>query len=278
MTDTLTEPQQQAEDDQEERRARYGGTDLFRGVLVLVIAAAVGILLVGQTPSSPRFLIDGEEEAAEDVADSTDDLDTPSADFTDPLDDAGADSVDGDGSLGAGSAMVDEEEAGVDSADILSDLTEDEADSDSPGASVNPVGSEETDTGTTDSAASTATGDGTDDVMEDTAGRRPAEVTVIVLNHTTRKGIAGAESDKLDDAGYVTLPAANAMTSSGSGIYYAEGYQDEAETMATTLGLTTTGLVRSLSDPTAPTVASDVDLSTANIVVVLGKDGFLPAG
>lgn len=283
MTDTMTEPQEQAADEEHERRARYGGTDLFRGVLVLVIAAAVGVLLVGQTPSSPRFLVDGDEEAA-DVAD---DLEAPTADASDTLDEESIDfSADEDSGLGAGSAMVDEadamtgtEEADADSADILPDAADDDSD-DSPGASVNPVGTEDTDTETdADSGTDTDTDGSTggDDAMDDSAGRQPAEVTTIVLNHTTRKGIAGAETDKLDAAGYVTLPAANAATSSGSGVFYAEGYETEAEALATTLGLTTTGLVRPLSDPTAPTVASDVDLSSANIVIVLGKDGFIPA-
>ncbi len=282
MTDTMTEPQEQAPDDELDRRARYGGTDLFRGVLVLIIAAAVGILLVGQTPSSPRFLIDGDEETAD--ADASGDLEAPTADASEDLDGESVDfSADEDTGLGAGSAMVDDEAASdTASADILPDATEDEADSDTPAASVNPVGTEDTDTdadagidGETDSDSST---DGADpDAMNDSTGRSPSEVATIVLNHTTRKGIASTETDKLGAAGYVTLPASNAATSSGSGVFYAEGYETEAEALATTLGVTTSGLVRPLSDPTAPTVASDVDLSKANIVVVLGKDGFLPA-
>lgn len=107
-------------------------------------------------------------------------------------------------------------------------------------------------------------------------GRRPGDVIVVVLNHTGQKGIAGAETDKLEAAGYSTLPAANAASSSGSGIYYETGYEVEAETLAKTLGLSTTGLVRPMSDSGAP-VASERDVSAANLVVVLGRDGFLPA-
>lgn len=274
MTDTVMERQEQAEDeDQVDRRARYGGTDLFRGVLVLVIAAAVGILLVGQTPSSPRFLADGDEEEVA-GAEVDDALDGPSVDFTEEseeTDGAMADSTD-DTALGADSAgtdpatgsaaMVDEDEtAEAESTDIFPD---DDADSD--------------DTVADDTTATTVADTDTDtsEPDDDTAGRRPAEITVIVLNHTDRKGIAGAETDKLTDAGYDALPAANAATASGSGIYFNTGYEMEAEVMASTLGLTTAGLVKPMTDSGAPTVASDVDLSSANIIVVLGRDGFLP--
>ena len=65
------------------------------------------------------------------------------------------------------------------------------------------------------------------------AGRDPSEITVLVLNSTTRSGIAADLSGTLAGAGYQTLESSNWETPfSVSRIWYVAGFEAEAAVLA----------------------------------------------
>ncbi len=64
-------------------------------------------------------------------------------------------------------------------------------------------------------------------------GRDPSEITVLVLNSTTRGGIAADLTDTLEDAGYQTLEPDNWSTPfSVSRVWYAAGFETEGAVIA----------------------------------------------
>lgn len=65
------------------------------------------------------------------------------------------------------------------------------------------------------------------------AGRDPSEITVLVLNSTTRSGIAAGLRETLTGAGYQTLEPANWETPfSVSRVWYVAGFETEAAVIA----------------------------------------------
>ncbi|MDH3399083.1 MAG: LytR C-terminal domain-containing protein [Acidimicrobiia bacterium] len=83
---------------------------------------------------------------------------------------------------------------------------------------------------TTTTIATTTTAAATTTTL---AGRDPSEVTVLVLNSTTRGGIAADLSDALGEVGYQTLESDNWGTPfSVSRIWYVVGYETEARVIA----------------------------------------------
>ena len=65
------------------------------------------------------------------------------------------------------------------------------------------------------------------------AGRDPSEITVLVLNSTTRAGIAADLSETLEEAGYQTFESDNWGTPfSVSRIWYVAGNETEARVIA----------------------------------------------
>lgn len=227
---------------------RDGGTDLFRGVLVALVALAVGALVLSQgfggdttESADDSSLTSGELTAADPEAslttDSTDG--TATGDATDPAAPAAGDATNGE-------AMTD---------DATTDATV----------------ADGTTTPTSDPAQSTST----TAALTDTA--RPAsEVEVVVLNATDRKGIAGQGTELLTAVNYNMVPAGNATESMGSVIYYLEGYRADAIAVSEVFADGLTGLVLPY-DPTAPPAPAD-EIGNAKVIVVLGIDDAIPIG
>jgi hypothetical protein len=94
----------------------------------------------------------------------------------------------------------------------------------------------------------------------------PAEVKVIVLNGSggVAKGVAGASTTKLKELGYQTADPANAGAEDTTIVYFAEGFEPNAQ--AIKLALRLSGKV----EPIANLKGGDV--KDANVVVVLGAD------
>jgi len=85
----------------------------------------------------------------------------------------------------------------------------------------------------------------------------PSEVTVLVLNSTNASGLAGRLTDEIAGLGYDTLEADNYATPlADSVLWYAAGYDDEAEELA-----------RVLPDMD---IQPNPEAPLANLVVVLG--------
>ncbi|MDH3295623.1 MAG: LytR C-terminal domain-containing protein [Acidimicrobiia bacterium] len=236
---------------------RGGGTDLFRAVLVLLIAAAVGALILsrgfGDTNDSA---VGSEELATESLAGN--DTGAVSDDPASPATDATVDESMADDSAATGDAMTNTD-------DVMSstDATE---------------GAIST---TTVTAVDRTTADGTDntdsglDISDGSVARDPREVEVLVLNATDRKGIAAQASDLLQTSNYNTAPAANATVSGiGSVIYYMESYRADAVAVAQVFTDGLEGLIQPY-DPARPPAT---DIGTAKVIVVLGIDEAIPIG
>ena len=94
----------------------------------------------------------------------------------------------------------------------------------------------------------------------------PSAVKVLVANGTTTKGVAGKLATKLNTDGYDTLAATNtSSTVSASAVYYATGYQGDADAVASASGLTSAAVQPLTSSvPVSP--------GSAEVVVVVGPD------
>ena len=126
------------------------------------------------------------------------------------------------------------------------------------------------DTGPTEPDASTDDTTTTDGTLPP-AGRSPAETKVIVANGSGIDGAAGQETNVLVAAGYVTLDPTNNDTPADTTIvYYTDGWDLEATTLALTLGLDPALSVQ----PLAETLGFDP--LDANIAVLLGADLAVP--
>lgn len=101
--------------------------------------------------------------------------------------------------------------------------------------------------------------------------RAPAEVPVLVLNGVGTKGIAADGVTVLKNAGYDVLAPRNATTLGPSEVLYLEGFEAEAQAVATVFG----------ADPAAVVVPYDPadppfdDIRNAMVIVVLGQDGVI---
>jgi hypothetical protein len=98
--------------------------------------------------------------------------------------------------------------------------------------------------------------------------REPGDVSVLVANGSGVAGLAGDLSERVGAAGYETAEPANISEDdavSSSTVYYADGYEAEAEAVATTL---------SPQPPVAPMPdpAPVADLRGATVLVVVGPD------
>lgn len=106
-----------------------------------------------------------------------------------------------------------------------------------------------------------------DEVTSTTAPPRlPSEVEVRVGNGANKSGVAGAATDILASAGYVTLgPKNSTIKLDISTVYYMETFGADAEVIATLLNIPTTN--------TAPMPAdTGVPQDTATVIVILGAD------
>lgn len=104
--------------------------------------------------------------------------------------------------------------------------------------------------------------------------RPPEEVQVTVLNGTTRAGVAASNTETLAAAGYETGEAGNTAPRPDTVVYYAEGFEADAQAVQEALGAPATAeaFPEEIIDGDGQNVAS----SDADIVVVLGQD--LPQG
>ena len=116
--------------------------------------------------------------------------------------------------------------------------------------------------------STTTTPDDTTTTTKATSGdHAPADVTVLVLNGSGLAGVAATNSATIGEKGYKMATPANANANVATTIvYYADGYQADAEAVASALGKSA-DVVEAMPD-TPPGPGADA----ANVVVVLGQD------
>ena len=239
----------QATNESEERSGSR--VDVTRGVIVIVLAIAVGAFVVTQG------LSDGDDEsaAASDVA---------------AVGGSGEDGLESDPVAGDGSSDTTEGIGGAtaEAGDGGTDATLDGSD---PAAG----GEAEADADTmTDGDGGSAGDGGSVDSDDDPAGpatQEPADVTVLVLNGAGAKGIAGRGSAILQEAGYDVLAPRNATFLGPSRVLYTEGFDDEAAAVAAAYGVDPAAVVAPL-DPSDPPIS---DTRGADVIVVVGEDGLI---
>lgn len=112
--------------------------------------------------------------------------------------------------------------------------------------------------------------------------RPPAEVSVLVANGTGERGVAGAVSDKINSRGYIALDAANAAApTTESVIFYREGFDGNAVSIAEIIGTTADLVLPEPADGTIGVAQNAIDdgrLAQASVIVILGSDGRIPLG
>lgn len=231
---------------------RDGETDLFRGVLVALIALAVGAVVLTQ-----GYGDDGVDSA-------TDDTSLTSGELT--AGDPDGASTEGDAEAAATDPGAPSAEGVADDATMADGAVDDEA----------TTGSTTADGTATQTSNSTATTTATTSPTLAGTARPAGEVDVVVLNATDRKGIAGQGTDLVEAAGYAVVPAANATDAIGSVIYYLEGYRADAIAVSQVFSDGLEGLVQPY-DPTSPPAAGE-DIGDAKVIVVLGVDDAIPIG
>jgi hypothetical protein len=96
----------------------------------------------------------------------------------------------------------------------------------------------------------------------------PAQVTVLVANGSGTVGAAAKMTKLIGDAGYKTLTAvdANDRSRPATTVYYAAGYQADANALTALIGAPPAGVQ---AMPLPPPVSN---LQAANVLVVLGAD------
>ena len=222
--------------------ARLGGTDIFRGALVIITAIVIGGFVIS------RGL---DNTATEDLSASETEVEV--ADPASP----GEDEADAD----AGDAA-----AGVDDTDAANGVLQDSTVS-TPGATPTP------DTTIADAEEGTVE----ETVVEETVpaapvARTPAEVKVLVLNGAQTQGIAARGTEALKAASYITAAPKNANTQQPSVILYQEGYELDANAVAAVF---TAGL-EAIVQPIDPAALPIDDTQGANVIVVIGSDNLIP--
>ena len=107
--------------------------------------------------------------------------------------------------------------------------------------------------------------------------RLPAEVKVLVANGTGESGVAGAVTDVVAAAAYVTESPANAPTTPESKLYYKLGFAEDAKVLATLLGAPITIVEQAPASSQVADNAAD-RWESANIIVIVGTDQAVPFG
>lgn len=230
---------------------RLGGTDIFRGGLVIGLAMLIGgfVMLRGLTQDSTESdsvatelapaadsAVAGADDSAATTTDETAESST-TAGIT-PADDSTA--LAGDDTTAAGDAMADDAAM---------------ADGD-------------------EAAEDDAMEEGSDGASTDPTLRSPAEVRVLVLNGAAqRQGVAASGTEVLKAASYNTAAPKNATkTTAQSLILYLDGYQADAQAVANTFGPDLTGIVQPY-DAANPPID---DIQSANVIVIIGEDDIIP--
>ncbi|MFN8015936.1 MAG: LytR C-terminal domain-containing protein [Acidimicrobiia bacterium] len=132
-------------------------------------------------------------------------------------------------------------------------------------------------TSTTTTSKSTSTSTTTTTLV--TGAKKPAEVSVLVLNGSNIAGVASTISQGISKLGYKTLTAGNDTSKdAGTIVYYKAGFEKDAKQLATNVvpgllkNIKMTQTVTSKQFPASAPVAWDQDnLISANLVVVVGN-------
>lgn len=220
----------------EQRTARLGGTDIFRGALVIITAIVIGGFVVSRGLDQP-------------TADLTSDVEeTESATAGDEDGDEGGDDVGGNGEATDSTAIGDEAGA-AEGGDQVATPTTVEV----PVETVPETTPEEV-------------------VPAEPVARLPAEVKVLVLNAAQTQGVAARGTEALKAASYLTGAPKNATAQQSSAIFWAEGYELDALAVAAIFGEGLEGLVAPLDPANLPID----DTQEANVIVVVGPDGSIP--
>lgn len=222
--------------------ARLGGTDIFRGAMVILTAVLIGAFVISRGLGDPTGT----------GVDATEELDPASASADETL--AGQDDATGDAALAGTDTATDGTGTG--------DTTLGATDQAGTGTTVDPL------TG----ATSTVPADTSTTTTPLATVRPPSEVRVLVLNGAGSQGIAAKGTEMLQAASYVTAAPKNADALGSSAIYYADGYGAEALEVAAVFGSGLDTLVEPLDATNQPVD----DLQDAAIIVVLGTDGAIP--
>lgn len=220
---------------QEPPPAMLTRTDVFRGGMVILLAVVIGAFLLSQGLDEP----DLETTAASETADGDDTGATGTADdstTTPEADDAG------DGLEGAGTADL--------------------------------GGTDQTEAGTASTQVTTVGDDPASPAATEPPLRSPSEVKVLVLNGAGTQGIAARGTEMLKAASYITAAPKNAeFPSRGpSAVYYADGYDREAQLVAQVFSAGLEDIITPL-DPANPPVA---DTQSSVIIVYVGNDDRIP--
>ena len=97
--------------------------------------------------------------------------------------------------------------------------------------------------------------------------RPPAEVKVLVANGSGVQGAAGRATESLLGQGYNALSPVNAESQSETRLYYAVGFEADAQAIAQLLSAPPDRLAPMIDPP-----PGGVDLRGANVLVLLGPD------
>jgi hypothetical protein len=93
------------------------------------------------------------------------------------------------------------------------------------------------------------------------------EVKVIVVNATGGQAGVGSKNDEVvKAAGYATLPVSNAPASPVTTVYFAEGFEADANAVKLAVKLEAAPVTLKPTEPVVPAAGE------ANVVVVLGQD------
>lgn len=193
---------------------RLGGTDIFRGAVVIITAIVIGGFVISRGIDQP----------------STDELTSSGTTAIDPAaaGDGTMDDADGAGQSTA-TSVIDDSSTVVTSAGDADPAMAESADAADPATPAEE---------TTPPAP---------------AIRPPAEVRVLVLNGAGTQGIAARGTEALKAASYITGAPKNADSQQPSVILHAEGFEAEAAAVAAVFGAGLETLVKPL-DPAAPPI------------------------
>ena len=104
----------------------------------------------------------------------------------------------------------------------------------------------------------------------------PAEVQVLVANGSGISGGAGTVTDLLIPQGYTTLPAANAIPTDVTGIYFRTGMSQEARIIQEQLAPDYPNVLMQIPDDGLEVPDSTADrVEQADVVIILGSDGVI---
>ncbi len=104
----------------------------------------------------------------------------------------------------------------------------------------------------------------------------PSEVTVLVANGSGIAGGAGTVTDMLIPQGYTTLPAANAIVTGVTGIYFRTGMSQEARAIQEFLAPDYPDVLMQMPEDGLEVPEGTADrVEQADVVIIIGSDGVI---